>query len=789
MTFVLYIIALCTLLYIAIPLLFKTYWRKRHPETPRPRLSWLAVEALEKQNITSLSRPIYLLDTIYKWIYAQSQAKTKRVILFVCEVLLYALALPLIVGTCLLMYPSRRLRLEDGKKPRLAWGPYPNQSWLEISRALRDKGYESDTIFYYNFSRIWKNNPFDFCLNSWLEQNHPFAYSYIPRHLLHPFVFIWLVTRYDIFHGSFFPAYLQNTPFERLEIQLLHLAGCKVVRLPIGGDVCHMTSIDSLLIRQGIMDMYPHDTYPKAQRTKKKFIDYNCQHADFIMGQSSYMVDTLPRWDLLTTQYAAIDTDYWKGGKDSGFDGKNGIVTIGHSPNHRPCKGSNFLIRAVNELRDEGYSIDLVLLEGYQNDEVREILRNVDIFVADLVLQGYAVMGMEGLSLGKPVVQDISDPHYNRVFKLYTGLDEAPFVSTPIEEIKENLRTLIESPTLRKDIGRKSREYALKYHSYEAVSKFWMWIYDYLWFARRERISFYHPDWPISTLVSLNAYEHDPGLLSLGASLKAGIEDNRNNSSEGRISFYPYNAETSEMAKRLYLAKSMRSNDILLINEGDTEPSDRFHLPQRSEKIDDIIKLGLRSICLMKSDVSIETRLLKLADENPDHPISVNDLGPCQQYPTGDSRAQRHYRKLSLEWGDTVVEPLHFTNFAYINYLKQFVRKGESEILDAFSGPGTVGLSIASETDPKRVDFFEYNPVAAEFIKRNIKHNFKNEAPGDVFISDCFSAVPKKRKYDFIIGNPPHNLDEGNEFGSLQKNLSIQAHKGQWTLKYWPPHN
>jgi hypothetical protein len=314
------------------------------------------------------------------------------------------------------------------------------------------------------------------------------------------------------------------------------------------------------------------------------------------------MIDCLPRWDVLVTQYFPIDTDYWQGTGGYDRDGKNGVVKIGHSPNHRPLKGTNFLIRAVQELRDEGLKIELVLLENHQNSEVRDILRDVDIIVADVMLQGYAVMAVEGLSLGKPVVQDISDEHYNRVFKLYTGLDEAPFVSTPIEKLRENLRKLVTQPRLRQEIGEKSRAYALKYHSYEANARFWIWLYEWLWYGRRERLAFYHPDWPVSTLGSLNQVRPTADQLAIRQQVLGPLNDLRKQAPSGRVAFYPVNDRTYPVLEALYLTGTLRSYDYLVVEGEASRPRPTRCWPQAAIRLEELAAHGVGALYVLDRD-------------------------------------------------------------------------------------------------------------------------------------------------------------------------------------------
>lgn len=695
----------------------------------------------------------------------------KRMLLALLKLFSTPIWLAVIIVVCLHARHDRRRYRASGAKPRLVWGPYPNMSVLDVEKALKPLGYVCHTIVYYNFERIWKGAPFTYCLADHYRHLEYQTYVGLCSIWLYPKTFLRIIREYDVVHGNFYPGYLRDTYLEKLELPFLHLAGCKRISISTGGDVAYLTDIDSHLIRQGMQDMYPELTRPLTQRSIRKWIEYYSVYSDLILCQNSYMIDTLPRWDVLVTSYLPIDTERWQSDYYSNHDGRNGAVSIGHSPNHRPLKGTNFLIRAVNELRAEGYKIELRLLEHAQNTEVRDVLATCDIVVADVVLQGYSVMAMEGLALARPVVQDISDPHYNRVYKLYTGMDEAPFVSVPLEGLREALRSLIENPGLRRELGRKGREYALKYHSYEANARFWDWIYDYLWFEQRERVAFYHPDWPLSTITALNSLRLTYNEIQLGQTVNADLAFQRVTYQGRRIGFGPLHEGTVELVNRMIRARAIRSNDALVSNGTGPIPERAIHFSQDIMPARDFLTSGIEMLYLLERDGATEESLSELDSEIR---LSVNDR-LLVEWPRQGEVLERPYRRLRLRWCPTVVQPLHYSNYAYIQYLKRFIRPGMT-VADVFTGPGTIGLSLMKETAADSVALIDLNPEAVRMCRENIALNFPNRSTISVHESDVLASIPRGTGWDLIVGNPPHNYDRESVRASLTEAVYIQAH-------------
>lgn len=383
-------------------------------------------------------------------------------------------------------------RQRQGEKPRLVYGPIPIISIKYLRHAMRQKGYEAKTFVYEVYS-IHKREDYDYLLPDFLKVSFlPECIKKVVIVVWGPYAaFLWLLPRFDIFHYFFDGGFLARTPLRFLEVQLLHLAGKKVVLMPYGSDVAVPTLIRSLPFRQALVTKYSY--LGSRERWTSKWIRYFTRRADFIVA-CLFHSETLPTWNLLTTHYYPIDTEAWlPNGHDSAHNGKDGPVTVVHASNHRELKGTEFLIAACQELEAEGYQIHLRLLEQVPNREVQRIMRQSDI-IAEQFIHGYALTAMEGMSLGKPVVSNLSDDHYYQVHRLYTGLDECPIVNTSIGHIKDHLRMLITNPVLRRQIGEAGRRYVVKFHSYEAVARMWDLIYRKIWFAEKIDLRVWHPD-------------------------------------------------------------------------------------------------------------------------------------------------------------------------------------------------------------------------------------------------------------------------------------------------------
>lgn len=354
-------------------------------------------------------------------------------------------------------------QLRRAREKRLVWGVTPLINNVYWSRAMAEGGWSSRTLMTHVYS-IMKREDFDAYLEDYLP-------SWIPgarlRQRLTPYAGMFhLLKNADLFFTSFRGGPLGLTPFWRLESRLLKRAGIKTVVMPFGSDGYMYSEVEDLTLRHGLLLSYP--MWGRMEKGIRERVRHWTAAADVL--PTGILTDGVGRWDVLTPSYLHIDTALWKAKEQySTADGTNGEVVVVHAPNHRGLKGTEFLLRAVDELKAEGLRVKLMLLEGQPNERVREVMKEADILAEHFLFSMYALTGIEGMASGLPVLCNLENEHYTRVFRRYAFLDECPVLSTDVESLRENLRRLVVDPALRERLGRAGRSFAEKYHSYEAA--------------------------------------------------------------------------------------------------------------------------------------------------------------------------------------------------------------------------------------------------------------------------------------------------------------------------------
>lgn len=367
--------------------------------------------------------------------------------------------------------------------PRLVWGSVPvinNSYW---SRAIREDGFPSETfmmsVYFINEREDW-----DRVLDE--------EWTWCPRALKTYLAFGQSLVHYDIFFISFAGFFIGQSPIARLQHLLFRLARKKVVVLPYGADAYVYRRIRSTALAHALLTSYPK--LATEQRRIAADVDYWVRWADCVI--SGYMgPDGFGRWDVLIPSPSFLDLDAWERRRGySAADGTAAEVVVVHAPNHRGFKGTEFVLSAIDRLKNEGIKIRLVLLERVKNSEVRRILlEEADILVEQLVFHGHGMNGVEGMAAGLPTISNLDNDEYILPLRRWSYFNECPLVSATPETVYGTLRRLVTDPVLRQEIGEAARAYAVKYHGLDSSRYLFRHVVDYVTGQRDTIMNLYHP--------------------------------------------------------------------------------------------------------------------------------------------------------------------------------------------------------------------------------------------------------------------------------------------------------
>lgn len=393
---------------------------------------------------------------------------------------------------CLLFFLLTLLIRKKVAEPRLLFGLEPlisNKYWANAMK----KSFPSTKSFMKTFyTGINDYSDFDsYQSNLKIFKVFPDkAKERINNQLGGYFSFIYIINNFDIIHCSFKGGPLGNTYLKKIEGFLYKKLNIKIIVLGYGGDFYMYSKVLNPFWRHGLVINYPETA--KREKEIEKRVHYWTKYADCIIN--AFQIDGIPKYDLLPVNALIIDTDKWYPKKRKIKTAKEAIRIL-HTPNHRGVKGTEFLVQAVEELKTEGYNIQLRLLEGVKNKEVLNIMQEqTDILVSQLNIDAYAMSAIEGMACGIPVICNLEEIYYAPLLRRFSYLKECPILSATPESIKEQLKLLIENPKLRETLGKANREYVKKYHSFKTAQYMFSKVYDKIWYGKNvDLINMFHP--------------------------------------------------------------------------------------------------------------------------------------------------------------------------------------------------------------------------------------------------------------------------------------------------------
>ncbi len=157
----------------------------------------------------------------------------------------------------------------------------------------------------------------------------------------------------------------------------------------------------------------------------------------------------------------AIDLSLWQ--PEARVSRKDNKIRIVHAPTMRRKKGTEFIEQAVEQLKREGYPVELILAENMPFNKILEHYAQADIGVDQVLYGWHGKVSLELMAMKLPVICYI-DEDLRRRYK-----PDLPIISATPTDLVEKLRMLIDNPQMRIELGEEGRAYVLKYHDVERV--------------------------------------------------------------------------------------------------------------------------------------------------------------------------------------------------------------------------------------------------------------------------------------------------------------------------------
>lgn len=328
-----------------------------------------------------------------------------------------------------------------------------------FAKELRNQGIEAFSLVYPDRFKRQVDEELRFGGTFFLK---------VLRHLLNYLKLLHCFFYYNTFHF-----YYGTTLFpHQLDLPFYRLFGKKVIMEYLGTD-CQLYSYS--------IEKYKW-TNSSGRFPKKEDGDYNDLIIKKRLRSESPYIDRKFVCAPLYSEFVKNSTVLPLGVDLSDFNyypmSKKDKIRIMHAPTHRGFKGSEYILKALDRLIDEGYQIEVDLVEGVTHAELKDRYRQCDIFIDQILAGWYGTASIEAMAIGRPVICFMRDSYFEHID---FGID-IPVISANPDIIYDVLKhTITLSFEQLQNKGASSRLFVEHVHDVRKLTKQLIADYDILW--------------------------------------------------------------------------------------------------------------------------------------------------------------------------------------------------------------------------------------------------------------------------------------------------------------------
>ena len=325
-----------------------------------------------------------------------------------------------------------------------------------LSRAQRNLGHSSDilTVTKSKFGYFA-----DICLNLDRLGNYGRFKKLIST-------IVMAIRKYDVIHLHYDPALVSSTGippmFSQCDLALLKFFRKKIF--------VHFRGCD---IRMSQKDVKRNKYSPckncaikcGTDSEKQEKLNMVRKYADAIFVSTPDLLVDVPEGILLPRVF-----DVKKTTLNSVNRVCNEIPLVIHPPSDREIKGTDAIIKAVEDVKRSGHQFDFRLIENMSFLEVQELYQEADIVIDQLLVGWYGNVAIETMANGIPVLSYIRED-------LTSFRENLPIVNCNQDNLAEKLIFLLDNPEERTRIGQAGFEYVKQVHESRKVAELSIELY------------------------------------------------------------------------------------------------------------------------------------------------------------------------------------------------------------------------------------------------------------------------------------------------------------------------
>ncbi len=216
----------------------------------------------------------------------------------------------------------------------------------------------------------------------------------------------------------------------------------------VGFSACHEAGCYGGMCNDGALDLLRAKKIEKVSRRAAGIFALNPDLLWVLPEWAVFLPYTIAAWDR-------IDPTPYKIGKK---------LTIVHAPTNRGAKGSEYILKALEELKKTYKNIKVVLVENKVNEEALKIYAEADLVIDQALIGWYGGLAVEVMKMGRPVAAFIRDEDLKFIpEKMAHGLKDAIININP-QNIAEVLKEYLDNTRLLERRHEAVLDYVHRWH-------------------------------------------------------------------------------------------------------------------------------------------------------------------------------------------------------------------------------------------------------------------------------------------------------------------------------------
>ena len=256
--------------------------------------------------------------------------------------------------------------------------------------------------------------------------------------------------------------------YKMLDLPVLKFFNKTIIILECGSEIRPPYISGNLIMQHSLDDLVK---YTNKQKKKAVFIE---KYVDYIVSIPSMALFHQKKCLLL---YYLGMTHYFEDYASKNVMEKKNSVTILHAPSNSSIKGTSCIRQLIKELKQEGFDIEYIEVQGCPHSDVIDMIHKCDFIVdqmySDTPMAGFA---FEAAYYGKPAV-------VGGEYACYVNYDVPEDILPPSEfvvpgQVKMAIRKLICDKEYRLELGKRAYNYAHTKWGLEHSSKNFLKLAD-----------------------------------------------------------------------------------------------------------------------------------------------------------------------------------------------------------------------------------------------------------------------------------------------------------------------